>query len=691
MSTSAPSEMTIQSMSGVVHGGQSPIQGAVVNLYHTSATATAYGQAGVYIGTATTDAGGNFTVSPSATSGNCPSGTYAYITAAGGYPSGSSSLANNSTLLMAMLGDCSTITSATTVVINELTTIAAAYALSGFITTSAAASLFVANVGAPAANRAAIGSATPTSLSGLGHAVVTAKAMVNPFNGQPNPTTAASSGGVTVAGSVPVVELNTLADIMASCVNSTTSGATGSTTSNACTLLYAATPSIAGSTPTNTLQAFVNLARNPASAAAMSGTVGLFSQISSTPPFVTALTTAPTDWALAICYNASTASALTLAKPYWLTLDANDTVYVGGSAVTTTTPALFGLSVYGNTVPLFGSMAAGTATRGIATDLLGNVWVDNNGTGLYRFSLSAGGAPAGTFTTLASATPIAIDAANNVWVGHAVSTVANVDEFAYNSTTTSWGTTANYTALTAANTYGLAVDANQNIWAGTYGSTTTVDVLANTGTASAPAYTSSGTVITPIAGTLVGAATHPYGVTFDASGNAWYGIYGTPPSATLAGLEEFVPNSTTALTSITGQSFIPGSTVGTGSTSGYTLGVQVTNVPAIDGAGTIFLPDNNGTGDLHIYSSTTGAVLSPTGGILACALAAGATTCGTGTTAEAIYNPRMPVIDSTGSVWLGWTNGGVTQLVGIAAPTYPVLAAGKPGLSPGLTAVNPLP
>jgi hypothetical protein len=57
----------------------------------------------------------------------------------------------------------------------------------------------------------------------------------------------------------------------------------------------------------------------------------------------------------------------------------------------------------------------------------------------------------------------------------------------------------------------------------------------------------------------------------------------------------------------------------------------------------------------------------------------------------AVYNPREIAIDSTGSVWAGITSGGLTQLIGLAAPSWPLLQTGKPGLSPGSSTVTPLP
>src|ERR1035441_7116552 len=217
MTSSGPADSMISEVSGVVHGGQSPIQAATVTLYVTSTSATGYGQAATLIGTGSTNVNGAFTISPSANTTNCPAGQQAYITSAGGYPSGSPSLANTSILMIAALGNCNTISSSTFVTINEVTTVAAAYALSGFTTTSGSGSSLTANVSAPAANRAATGSIS--AASGLPHAFLNAASLASYAAGTANSLTANITVGATpVNGSVPLAEINTLGDILQACV-----------------------------------------------------------------------------------------------------------------------------------------------------------------------------------------------------------------------------------------------------------------------------------------------------------------------------------------------------------------------------------------------------------------------------------------------------------------------------------------
>jgi hypothetical protein len=316
------------------------------------------------------------------------------------------------------------------------------------------------------------------------------------------------------------------------------------------------------------------------------------------------------------------------------------------------------LSAYGTATPAYTTGSVGAATRQIAPDALGNVWVTNNGTTLYQYSASGGGAATNTYTIASGDVfGVAIDKANNVWVANAVLTTPNITEYAYSGGTY----TPNYTATVPVSgtlePVSLAIDANQNVWAAPYYTVT--------------GYTANSPMVLP---------------NLTPGGAATYTTSGT------TGIEEIIPTLTSGvITSITAQSLI----------TGTALGAKASQIPGIDGAGTIYLPDNQGSGLLgvHAYSSvavtssnTGSQVLSPPAGYLGCYLATPTTTiCGTGSS-SAVYNPREISIDSTGSVWAGIsTSGGLTQLIGLGAPTWPLLQTGKPGLSPGSSTVTPLP
>jgi hypothetical protein len=504
------------------------------------------------------------------------------------------------------------------------------------------------------------------------------------YTSAPTVTFSAPASGTTAVAGTPVL--------------TTDPGSAPVSPSNGlCSKLFTLTPSISGVIPNNTLQAFINLARNPyPSATAMDPTNGLLGLVSGTGAFQPTLTSVPYDWSLAVSYGsayttASTGTALPTAGV--LALDANDTLFsVRNTALTTSTPLIYGVGAYGVSVPAFGNYTttAKGGGNGIATDLFGNIWATVNTAFLYKYP-AAGGALT-SYSTLSSAYGVAVDANNNVWVGHSALYSGNdVDEFAYTSGT--WAQSTNFVDFPGG-VDNLAVDANQNIWgapyvtAGINGNNLVAAVLPNTGTVSSPNYNPSGGVMTPLSTPFLDGSYKPFGVAIDASGNAWYSIYGTGTS-TFAGLQEVTPNSPSSITVLTSSNFLSSSATGS---NGIQLGANtLTTVPAIDGAGTLFLGDA-GTTDygLHVYSTITGNTLSLAYGLKGClATTAAPTVCAAST--PAIYGVHGAVIDSTGSVWVDMYSGGVSQIIGLAAPTYPALAAGKPGLSPGLSAVNPLP
>jgi sugar lactone lactonase YvrE len=377
--------------------------------------------------------------------------------------------------------------------------------------------------------------------------------------------------------------------------------------------------------------------------------------------------------------------------PYDLALDANDTVYQGASG----SASLLGLSPYGTATPAF-TAGTGSATRQIAPDGLGNVWVTNNGGFLYQYSATSGGAPTTSASTsgLTAAYGVAVDKSENVWFSDAtLLNSSNIYGLRYSAGTY----TPVYTvAPSTFQPYELTIDANQNVWVSEYFNTGTVAVvLPNLTPAGASSYTTSGSAVTPVSATFASSATKPLGVVADASGNAWYGITGSN-SVTTTGIEEVIPTFTgSVISGLSPQALI----------ANATLGAKASQIPGIDGAGSIYLPDNQGVGllGIHVYSTTSvsstdtaSQVLSPPSGYIGCYFAtSAATACNTGGTSQAtnfaVYNPREIAIDSTGSVWAGITSGGLTQLIGLGAPTWPLLATGKPGLSPGNSTVTPLP
>ena len=252
------------SFSGVVQSGATPLNGAHVHLF--AANTTGYGQASVSLlpGTGLTDSAGPYVLASSAGTFTIPAGltcgthqqVYLYATggAAGAY-------SNAATGLLAVLGACGGITPTTIVTVDEATTIAAAYALSGYATTPTA-------VSSPS---------TTAAQTGIANAFLNAASLASTASGQAVAT--------TTNGTAPQATVNTLANILNACVSSATGSAS-------CTALFAATLA------TDTASAALAIAH-----AQGANVAALYALQSSTAPFSPHLTAAPHDFALGVSFN----------------------------------------------------------------------------------------------------------------------------------------------------------------------------------------------------------------------------------------------------------------------------------------------------------------------------------------------------------------------------------------------------
>lgn len=352
---------------GTIYGGQQPVAGSTVQLYTVGTTGMK--TAATAIGTpVTSDANGNFSLSGTYT---CSGATQVYVMATGGDAGAGP---NSAIREAAAVGSCATLqanASHTFLMINEMTTVAAAYALSPFASDSL-------HVGAAGSN--------PT---GLVNAVSNALSLVHSSVG-------VAGGTLLPAGAtVPAAELNTLGDILAACVN------TNGPSSTQCTTLLNATGT------SNTFDAAFAIARTPAAAT----TTGLFSLVSGTAPFQPTLTTRPSDFSVAITYNAGGG----LAAPFGIALDASGDAFIsneGGTSVVELSPTgslLTSLSATGMYGP-----------QGVAVDRSGNLWVANTaGNSVVKFPLSGNTYGAGTAFTaggIMAPTAVALDSAGNAFV-----------------------------------------------------------------------------------------------------------------------------------------------------------------------------------------------------------------------------------------------------------------------------------
>ncbi|HEY1741719.1 MAG TPA: choice-of-anchor D domain-containing protein [Granulicella sp.] len=259
-----PSHQAVSSplagISGQVHGGQQPIAGATIQLYTVGTGGDGSASTALLTATVTTDANGNFNLG---TLYSCTNATQVYLTATGGNPGVSQS--NPNIALMVALGPCSSLASIPFVVMNELTTVVGVSALAPYMT-----------------SLSAIGSGT-SDAAALATAFELSSEFVDFSTGTPP--------GLNIPSglSVPITEINTLGDIVATCVNSV-GGAAGDNSS--CGNLFSlTTPPSLGVAPKDTIAALLDLANNPAL-----NTPALYAITPATAPFQPTLAVAPPDF-----------------------------------------------------------------------------------------------------------------------------------------------------------------------------------------------------------------------------------------------------------------------------------------------------------------------------------------------------------------------------------------------------------
>ena len=234
---------------------------------------TGYRSAPTLLATTTSEHLGIFGIPPF----TCPAGNpETYILALGG---NAGSGTNSAIGLMAVLGPCNSLRSSTTVIVNELTTVAAQWALAQFIDPTGR------NIGT-----------SSTNTKGLANAVTQIiRDLVNPATGGPAsflPVAVDCFGSSPSANCNGLMRLDTLANILAACVESPGSA------SPSCTTLFSKT-----SSTDTTLQAAHAIAVNPTANVA-----ALFALRPEAPaPFSPALTSAPTNFVLGLNFAPSAA------------------------------------------------------------------------------------------------------------------------------------------------------------------------------------------------------------------------------------------------------------------------------------------------------------------------------------------------------------------------------------------------
>jgi streptogramin lyase len=532
--TATPTAKPPPSVTGTVQGALNPVSGATVTLYEvgnaapTVATAARvkpedYGEGATSLGSTTTDSSGNFTIqfTPPA------SPTLLYLVALGGNAGGGT---NSAIGLIGVAGQ--SIKLPKSVTINELTTVAAEWALAQFIDSTGQI------IGAPPSNATGLANAANQAQANLANISSGLPAAFWSDNGA---TEAACTGGSPPVNCDGLERLDTIANILAACVQSS------GPSSIPCSALLTNT-----GTDTTTLAAAHAMVINP-----VANVAALFAIQGGSPPYTPNLGAAPDGWEIALSLAPSGAN---FDEPIFLAVDAAGNVWspnVGGNTVTELNP------VGG----LVGNFNPGSANfdgpDGVAIDSAGNVWITNFD-GATVTELKSSGALIGNFNpdgaNFDAPLWVAIDTAGNAWI-------ANQQGDTVTELNSSGGLVGNFNPDGANfdDSQFLAIDASGDVW------------IPNLLNDSVTELNSSGGLIGNFTPAGLDA---PGGVAIDPTGNVW------TPNET--------GDSVTELNS-------SGGLVGTFSPAGSNFDQPIS--VAIDSAGNVWTPNSDGNTLTELTSS----------------------------------------------------------------------------------------
>jgi sugar lactone lactonase YvrE len=439
----------------------------------------------------TTDGSGNFTAKVPLSTTNTASNPALYYAVATKSPN---------IQLIASLGSGPL----SAVKINDLTTVATAYAFAQFLQSD----LSIA------------GAAIPLSIAaGMAENLVAAES---------------GSTSIVIQTSPNAYETNTWSALgtLANKLGACTQGL-----SNACTTLFAATPASNAALPSNTLQAAFNIARNPAN-----NVSGIFNLVNAANAYSPALTVdqGPSSsvarekldaWTMAVKVNNSGNSNCPFGGPANVAFDTNGYAWINNNVIQGTpnsSNCLMVLQPNGKPATGLANMPLSPITGGgilgsgfgVAIDTLGNIWSGNFGWGNNIpnvgsvTKLSSRGAPispsTGYTNNLLQVQGIAVDQSNNIWMA----SYGNNQVVVYRNGDP--GSVATY-SNGVSQPFGMAIAPDGTAWV-TYRGTGKVaklqminGVISNVFTVNLPGYNN----------TVALSNSRPKGIAVDSLGNAW--------------------------------------------------------------------------------------------------------------------------------------------------------------------------
>jgi len=667
-------------LGGTIHGGNQPVSGATVTLWFAG---QGVNSPAVLAATATSanDGAGSFSFAAGASNGGtlgntykCPVQTnspYVYVVATGGNTQGSGSFNNTASVFLAPYGPCNTLSASSFVDMTEVTTVATMAALQQY---------FIYSATAPVIAQTFDTGGSGLSYNSMGFALNMIPNMVNLANGtaitsktitgtpgvgiftapNPNPT--------TVVATPETAKINTIANILAACINDTVATGPECTTlfANAAPPASASTTAQPGATytaPVNTLQAAYYMLSNPTNGSTIK--LGKLFGLSpaSGAPFQPTLSAVPTDWTIAISYasssqcggaNSSTGGHL-IQSVQDIAIDQNGDIWLanneagGNLSVLQTNNS----ATSPNTVVPAGCIQIGSGLNtGITIDYvttgLANIWLADSGqSNVYRYHPTSAANTATAFAAAAAPASIAADGAGNVYfTSSTTSDLYAIPQGASNSPVT---------PISIATSIGsgsrVLVDSSPAVW-------TTSGTTSITRTACSAPNTAAGCTSTSIStvGPTYGIGVSPLSTI-------------TPPSPALPFQQNSVyfsaeGNSTTSSVSL----FQGGPTTSYVSANSWpvTAAISGLNAPtavAVDGAQNVWAINNFATANSVVEIGAGKQLLS------------GAT--GFQKSATYLGSGRSMVIDPSGNVWIGLDGANsITQMVGAAVPVYQPYALG---------------
>lgn len=618
-STGTPSPDVGPAIQGRAFGGQQPINGG--HVYMFAANTSGYGAASLSMLTAgtgrtldtgsgptngdyyvTTASDGTFSITGDYT---CTSNAQVYLYLLGG----DSSFGTNSAIGLMAAGNCPSsgnLPSSLFISMNEVSTIATAYSFAGFATDA----LHVSSSG------------TPLALIGIQNAFSNAGNLENISTGV---AAATMPGG---NGVVPQKTINTLANILASCVNSSGPGSTACST----LLANAMSGGSSGTIATDTATAAINMAHNPSANVA-----ALYGLSTATPPFATALTAQPNDFTIGLTLYGSGPNGGGLAGSQGIAIDgygdawvANRYSYNGNGVFAVTEISSTGAFLSGD---LGYTDSTLNQCYGIAIDETGNAWVTNlvsaptvnGGNGSVTEMTSSG-------TILSGATGY-IGGGMNTPEGIAIGTVGNafIANYAYSGViklSTSGvalsGGLGGYGGGGISNPDSIALDSLGNVWVASCGSGCAITKLSAT----------SGSILSGSSG-YTGNGLGAASLAIDGSNTVWAAGSDTSNVVELSNAGSFLSGSA-------------------GFSGG---GIDHPYAVAIDGSGNVWTA--NESDNLTEFSSA-GAILSGSNGYKS----------------GGLYAPTGVAVDGSGDVWVANYNYTVSEIIGVATPVVTPISVG---------------